>query len=168
MNRANSLLTGIIIFSLASALVFAPGCSLDELPIPDEVPVPPTDEESGTQGREDNREQDQDQDATPSAVSGEDPRFVSIYPGAVRTMYGSDGDEHAAVYAAPADPDDVVEFYEAEIEKLDWQIAQKKSTDDRFAIAAANEEGESLFVSVEYGRTSWPGYSEFTVGWTSN
>lgn len=99
------MITGIIVCAMASALVFAPGCSLDELPLPDDVTVPPTDEGSNTQNEEE--DQGQAQGATPTAVSGEDPQIVPVYPGAVRTMYASDSDERAAVYAAPAGPDDI-------------------------------------------------------------
>jgi hypothetical protein len=166
MKSVNSVLAGVLAFAMASALLFAPGCGLDDLPVPDDAPLPPAD--NGSNDESDEQDQNQGQDEAPSEVSGEDPGTLPVYPGAVRIEYGTDGAEHFSTYVAPAEPDEIVEFYEAEIDKLGWSIAQRKSDDREFIMIAANEQGQVVGVMVSYVSTKWSGYSEFSLGWGGN
>lgn len=68
----------------------------------------------------------------PEEVSGSDPEDVPVYPGSVRTAYQmmekNGSVSHAASYAAKADNEKVLAFYETEMEENDWEIVKKAET----------------------------------------
>ncbi|MFP3980414.1 MAG: hypothetical protein ACLFUY_03390 [Desulfobacterales bacterium] len=65
----------------------------------------------------------------PEEVSGSDPEDIPLYPESVRTAYQKaekDGSVfHAATYAAKADKEKVLTFYETEMEEKHWEIVKK-------------------------------------------
>lgn len=68
----------------------------------------------------------------PEEVSGSDPEDVPVYPESVRTAYqkAEKGSSvlHAATYAAKADKEKVLAFYETEMGEKDWEIVKKAET----------------------------------------
>ena len=82
----------------------------------------------------------------PEAVSGSDTEDVPVYPGAVRTAYQmmekNGSVSHAASYAAKAEQEKVLAFYETEMEKNDWEMVKKAETGEETYLEAQKAEGK--------------------------
>ncbi|MFP4531944.1 MAG: hypothetical protein ACLFNS_04600 [Desulfobacterales bacterium] len=80
----------------------------------------------------------------PEEVSGSDPEGIPVYPGSVRTSYQKMEKEgrisHVVSYAAEAAADEVMTFYETEMEKKDWEIAKTAETQNKKYIEATKAE----------------------------
>ncbi|MCF8026432.1 MAG: hypothetical protein K9K82_13220 [Desulfobacteraceae bacterium] len=82
----------------------------------------------------------------PEEVSGSDPEDVPVYPGAVRTAYQkvekNGSVSHAASYAAKADKEKVLTFYETQMEENDWEIVKKAETSEEKYLEATKTENQ--------------------------
>ncbi len=86
----------------------------------------------------------------PEEVSGSDPEDIPVYPGSVRTSYQrmEKGGRilHTVSYAAEAATDEVLAFYETEMENNDWEIVQTAEKQDEKYMEAAKAEDEARLV----------------------
>lgn len=80
----------------------------------------------------------------PEEVSGSDPEDVPVYPGAIRTSYQKmekgGSVSHAVSYAAEADKEKVLAFYETEMEDNDWEIVKKGGAGEEAYLEATKAE----------------------------
>ncbi|MFW6151042.1 MAG: hypothetical protein ACOC6A_05860 [Chloroflexota bacterium] len=123
------------------------GCGPEPVQPPDQAPA---DEDGET--------------AKPEEVRGEDPDVVPVYPQSIRVGWASVEGANKADYVAPADGEEVADFYEAEFEGL--ENVEQGATDKKLTIGAWDVEGQNVIVEVEYGESSkWPGYAEYMIAW---
>ncbi|MFO7760249.1 MAG: hypothetical protein R6V20_01370 [Desulfobia sp.] len=82
----------------------------------------------------------------PEEVSGSDPEDVPVYPGSVRTAYQKvekgGSVSHAVSYAADADKDKVLAFYETAMENKNWEIVKRAETGEETYLEATKAEGK--------------------------
>ena len=105
-------------------------------------------------------------DIAPEEVTGEDPEDIALYPGSVRVEYRSaiDGETHyfEATYAAEAGVDELLSFYENEIEETRWDIAARESSQEEHAIQIVKD-NKQAYLSFRPSR-NYGGYSEVDIG----
>ncbi|MCF8029160.1 MAG: hypothetical protein K9K81_12410, partial [Desulfobacteraceae bacterium] len=98
----------------------------------------------------------------PEEVSGSDPEDVPVYPGSVRTAYQKmekgGSVSHAASYAAKADKEKVLAFYETEMEENDWEIVKKVETGEEKYLEATKTENQVRIIIRP--SDDYPGYTE--------
>ncbi|GEM_PF-3519865 len=113
-------------------------------------------------------EKQQEVKREPEEVEGEDPDNFPLFPEGVRIsfMSGSDGDEffYDVAYAVKAARDEVVEYYENEMEKGNWSISQKARVEDREFIEAHADRAQA-HITIEPSSV-YEGYSEIHIGLT--
>gem|GEM_PF-5609894 len=103
-------------------------------------------------------------DSAPREVSGEDPDMVELYPDSVRIAFITDNGSGHVQYVAPAEPEDVIAFFEEKVGAMDG--FHHSSTPIREIFTAEYEDGKAMQVEVSYIKSrDYPGYAEYSIIW---